>query len=223
MKTKNRKKLPPVPASPFCSLQGNVIAAAALCQLLGVALPQLSRLQAKGIVFRQSQGKYLFEESVANYFAYKSAPQALTYDEALKRAEAEGLADPVAEARSWSTWKIDPSDDIETVRRRNQPFDVAEQIFEFQTTLREFRLNYAGGRYVPENWNTAAEEAFQLLNRHGMGATKFATYIEHLAAWDAAWTPKQDKRVQRESGDPMQAARVAAEVVWQEERAMRKA
>ncbi|MDR2982571.1 MAG: hypothetical protein LBV12_10040 [Puniceicoccales bacterium] len=194
-----------------CRIAENIIAASDLCQLLSVSLPQLSRLQAKGIVFRQSQGKYYLAESVANYLAYKSAPRALSYEEALERAKEEGMADPVESALDWSSWKIVPSDDIETVRRRHQSFDVAGQVFEFQCELRMNRLNRTNG-YAPEHFDIAAEETFQLMRRLGLNDSTYATFAEHIAAWDAEWIPEQDQpgKIKEKSSDLLRIARVAA-------------
>ncbi|MDR1296571.1 MAG: hypothetical protein LBO05_04205 [Deltaproteobacteria bacterium] len=83
-------------------LGANIIQASPLAMLISVTLPQLSRLAAKGVIFRASQGRYLLAESVANYLAYKSAPRAYNYEEALAAARKEGVADPEATARVWS-------------------------------------------------------------------------------------------------------------------------
>jgi hypothetical protein len=227
-------------------LTANVITAAGLAQALSVSLAQLSRLNAGGVIFRHSQGKYHLAESVSNYFAYKSHPLAVTFDEARARAEAEGFADPAEIARDatawpvppsdsiefvrqwrqpltiYAMWSVPPGDDVETVRRRCRNFDVVGQIAEFQYALRMRRLCRRAGGYDVTHCDAASEEVFQLLKNIGLNDSRHTTFAAHCEAWDKAWTPDQDKMSKAAAkalNNQLRRAEVAAAAVADEEAA----
>jgi hypothetical protein len=227
-------------------LAGNVITAAGLAQALNVSLAQLSRLAAGGIIFRHSQGKYFLAESVSNYFAYKSHPCAVTFDEARARAEAEGYADPAGIARdatawpvphsdsielvrqrrqpivTYATWHVPPGGDVETVRRRCRNFDVVGQIEAFQRVLRMRRLCRRAGEYDAAHCDAVSEEIFQLLKHIGFNNSPHPTFAEHCEAYERSWTPAQAKMSRAAAkalNNQLRRAEVAAAAVADEEAA----
>ncbi|MDR1011577.1 MAG: hypothetical protein LBM04_10740 [Opitutaceae bacterium] len=227
-------------------LDGNVINAAGLAQALSVSLPQLSRLNAGGVIFRHSQGKYHLAESVSNYFAYKSHPLSVKYDEARAHAEAEGYADPAGIARAATAWPVPPSDVIEIVRQRRQPFvtytawsvepgndvetarrrcrnfDVVAQVAEFQRALRMRRMCRRDGGYKAEHCDAASAETFQLLKHIGLNDSAHATFDAHWRAHDETWTPAQaktSKAAAKALNNQLRRAEVAAAAVAGEEAA----
>lgn len=198
-------------------LTANIIQATDLALALSVSLPQLSRLNANGIVFRQSQGKYYFAESIANYIACKSAPRAYTYEEALKAATAAGMIDPVASARSWSGWKIEPSEDIETVRSRHRPFTTPDLIYDFQCELRKLRKDRLVGKDIPAHYDAASDETFLLMRRIGINDSPHKSGGVHSKAYEKAWTPEMDKARPKSFADRLKMAETAAQVVADEQ------
>lgn len=201
-------------------LAGNIIPAPDLALLLGVSLSHLGKLAARGTLFRKSHGQYHLAESVANYVAHKAAALYATHDECLDQAEAEGISDPAAAAREWTAWHAAPAADIETARRRHQPFDTPAMVFEFQTTLREIRLGRKAGGMKPEHFDAAAEEVFQIMRRVGMNNSAHETFAAHSEAFAEIWPmPGLPKNKAEASARQNRArlARAAARAVADEE------
>lgn len=198
-------------------LAANVATAEELAQILGVTLPKLARLGARGIVFRFSHGQYHLSESVANYIAYKSAPRASTYAEALAGAQREGYANPEECARRSTGWKILPSDDINTVRTLHDVFFVPWLIDSFQTELRFIRINHLSGKHKPEHFDIAAEETFQLMRRVGLNDSRHKTFLDHCSAWDKN-PPRVSFDFTDAEGGNFMRAEAAARTVAAEER-----
>jgi hypothetical protein len=138
------KNTPSAPTPPV------LIDSSDLAALLNLSLTHISRLAAKGVLFRVTRGKYHFAESVLNYFDYRDE------DEEKRTGEMN---------TSWTGYHW--TQDIEQLRRDRAPLTVSAMLAGFHEGRLTGRFRRQQGR-----WPTEAEEgeitasAFRFVGSH---------------------------------------------------------